>query len=452
MRSNRYAYGNKGSSAIITPRTIIISLVLIALLLFLYNISLYSEKVCDDMKIRLQRAEEEKTQLNSQILEIQKKVVDDNGATEDYLEEIKVLKSEVNSKTDLISSLQSKIELYKKQIDEQKNTINNIDQSEEPKSSKPPKSIKPKIDKTTEVDKIPVIIFAYNRADYLKRTLNNILKYATEEFPIFVSQDGHDQDVTNVIQSFKEVTHLHHTQRKTPQKIFSQSENEVYYFISQHYEFGLRNIFEDHKFSSVIILEDDIEVSPDFFSYFRNTKRLLEEDPTLFCVSAWNDNGREGLVTDPLQLYRTNFFGGLGWMMLRSFWDELSDKWPRAYWDDWLREPPQRMNRDCIRPEISRTYTFGERGSSGGQFYNQFLRTIQLNKEDIDWDNEDINYLKKDNFDPMFEEWLEQAKENRIRTKDDAKEFKDSKLSMYYSNEHDFASKARNFNLMEELT
>ncbi len=38
-----------------------------------------------------------------------------------------------------------------------------------------------------------------------------------------------------------------------------------------------------------IITEEDLEVSPDFFLYFAHTIPALELDPTLFCVSAWND-------------------------------------------------------------------------------------------------------------------------------------------------------------------
>jgi len=41
-------------------------------------------------------------------------------------------------------------------------------------------------------------------------------------------------------------------------------------------------------------------------------------------------------------------------------WEELGPKWPEAFWDDWLREPPQRKGRQFLRPEISRSYTFGE--------------------------------------------------------------------------------------------
>ena len=37
---------------------------------------------------------------------------------------------------------------------------------------------------------------------------------------------------------------------------------------------------------------DDLEVAPDFFSYFSALQSLLDEDDNLWCVSAWNDNGK----------------------------------------------------------------------------------------------------------------------------------------------------------------
>ena len=37
------------------------------------------------------------------------------------------------------------------------------------------------------------------------------------------------------------------------------------------------------------VLEEDLDVSPDFFSFFSQTVRLLEEDPSIYCISAWND-------------------------------------------------------------------------------------------------------------------------------------------------------------------
>jgi hypothetical protein len=33
----------------------------------------------------------------------------------------------------------------------------------------------------------------------------------------------------------------------------------------------------------------------------------------------------------PEELYRSDFFPGLGWMLTKSFWEELEPKWPHAY-------------------------------------------------------------------------------------------------------------------------
>lgn len=142
----------------------------------------------------------------------------------------------------------------------------------------------------------------------------------------------------------------------------------------------------------MLYFTDDLNISPDFYEYFLGTHELLKNDSSLWCVSAWNDNGKSTNidVSNPELLYRTDFFPGLGWMLKRNLWNELSVKWPKAYvslhiisfflrsmttktfffivntrfWDDWIRQPQQRKDRACIRPEVSRTRTFGKVGVS----------------------------------------------------------------------------------------
>merc|ERR1719316_702493 len=114
-----------------------------------------------------------------------------------------------------------------------------------------------------------------------------------------------------------------------------------------------------------------MEVAPDFFSYFSAMAPILKQDPMMFCISAWNDNGDSSLVSDPRSVFRTEFFPGLGWMMDANMWSEIRDRWAVAFWDEFMRRPDVRHGRHCIRPEISRSYTFGEEGVSKGQFYKQ---------------------------------------------------------------------------------
>ncbi len=47
-----------------------------------------------------------------------------------------------------------------------------------------------------------------------------------------------------------------------------------------------------------VFFADDLDISPDFFEYFAATYPILVADPTLWCVSAWNDNGKGNMVGD----------------------------------------------------------------------------------------------------------------------------------------------------------
>ena len=56
---------------------------------------------------------------------------------------------------------------------------------------------------------------------------------------------------------------------------------------------------------------------------------------TLLCgvFRPGNDNGKKDLVDSktPELLYRTDFFGGLGWMMTKELWiNEIGPKWPKS--------------------------------------------------------------------------------------------------------------------------
>eukprot|EP01006_Ploeotia_vitrea_P042011 TRINITY_DN66595_c5_g5_i7.p3 TRINITY_DN66595_c5_g5~~TRINITY_DN66595_c5_g5_i7.p3 ORF type:complete len:273 (+),score=125.45 TRINITY_DN66595_c5_g5_i7:886-1704(+) len=152
-------------------------------------------------------------------------------------------------------------------------------------------------------------------------------------------------------------------------------------------------------------------LAPDFFDYFAAAATLIDQDSSLYCASAWNDNGMGHLVHDTSALRRTDCFPGLGWMMSGALWDEFRDKWPTGFWDDWMRLPENRNERSCIMPEVNRVYTFGEGGSSGGQFWNQFLKNIRLNKVKTPFRAEELTYLLSDQYDERVRGWIRNATE-----------------------------------------
>nr|AAF70177.1 UDP-GlcNAc:a-3-D-mannoside b1,2-N-acetylglucosaminyltransferase I [Drosophila melanogaster] len=249
----------------------------------------------------------------------------------------------------------------------------------------------------------PVVVFACNRVS-VKKCIDNLVQYrpSVEQFPIIVSQDCGDEPTKEAILSYgKQVTLIE--QPDLSDIMPKEKKFKGYYKIARHYGWALNTTFAV-GFEFVIIVEDDLNVAPDFFEYFLGTHKLLKQDPSLWCVSAWNDNGKAAVVdaAQPELLYRTDFFPGLGWMLTKDLWAELSVKWPKSFWDDWIRHPAQRKDRVCIRPEISRTRTFGKIGVSNGLFFDKYLKHIKLSEDFVQFTKINMSYLLKDNYDNTF--------------------------------------------------
>ncbi|KAF8020772.1 hypothetical protein BT93_G1257 [Corymbia citriodora subsp. variegata] len=297
-----------------------------------------------------------------------------------------------------------------------------------------------------------VVVMACNRADYLERTIKSILKYqnaVASKFPLFVSQDGSDPQVRKKALSYDQLTHMQHLDSKLVQTE-RPGELIAYYKIARHYKWALDKLFHEYKFSRVIILEDDMEIAPDFFDYFEAAAALMEKDKTIMAVSSWNDNGQKQFVHDPEILYRSDFFPGLGWMLTKPTWNELSPKWPKAYWDDWLRLQENHKGRQFIRPEVCRTYNFGEHGSSLGQFFRQYLEPIKLNDVQVDWKSKDLSYLMEDKYIKLFAEILKNAKP--INGADAVLKASNVQgdVRVHYEDQPDFERIARQFGVFQE--
>lgn len=126
--------------------------------------------------------------------------------------------------------------------------------------------------------------------------------------------------------------------------------------------------------------------APDFFDLFEATAPLLERDPTLWCVSSWNDFGFSDLVADRRRLFRTDFFPGLGWMLRRELWQELRGRWPLDHWDHWMRTGDASRGRECVVPEVSRNFNIGEVGTNTRDgAYRRYLRRVALNHAPVDF-------------------------------------------------------------------
>ena len=70
----------------------------------------------------------------------------------------------------------------------------------------------------------------------------------------------------------------------------------------------------------------------------------------------------------------------------KLFKNELEEKWPKPHeivdWDMWTRMPSNRKERECIIPDISRTYHFGGKGINvGGLMQALYFENHAINQE-----------------------------------------------------------------------
>lgn len=312
---------------------------------------------------------------------------------------------------------------------------------------------------------IAVVIITCKRPEYLRRSMDSFLRASRDpdRFPIVISQDGDDGAMTARVEkdyAAKGVAlHIHHPHDPDAGRIAAELAAKIkgnqkqvmgYVRIAQHYGFAMRKMFDEFGFGNVIFLEEDMEVAPDFFSYFSAMLPHLQADPKLFCVSAWNDNGYETLARDTKAAFRTDFFPGLGWMMPSRLWGEVRDRWPNGYWDEFVRRPDVRKGRHCIRPEVSRSYTFGEEGTSAGQFYKSHLSRIRLNTELVDWSALDLSSLASEGaFDAELVRQLHEAVPVQLHQVDSYRGAGKT-LKLEYDDKREYAHVAKKFSLMTD--
>lgn len=237
-----------------------------------------------------------------------------------------------------------------------------------------------------------VVILCYNRPQLLERTIAAVRSARlSSSIKKYISQDGNEGSTRDVARGAQGFTYLSHPRTLAPtmgtlDEQGGPKETPGTMYLAAHYRWILDQLFKGAtaSHSHVIILEDDMKVSHDFFELFESLAPILDVDPSVWCISSWNDNGFRTFELPKDRFFRSSYFPGLGWMLRRSLWvDELSDVFPSDNWDHWMRATTTSRNRECISPWLSRNYNMGSGGATANEeFYAQFLEPIASHRGD----------------------------------------------------------------------
>ena len=224
-----------------------------------------------------------------------------------------------------------------------------------------------------------IVVLAHDRKKNLLACLESLLRLSEAKlFKIYVSLDEDlayvemREVIINVSKRYQQevaVWIVEQPKAKDPadneeqQKWFSSSTGKI----AHHYWSVFERIFAKQEHEAAIFLEEDLVVAPDFLALFLSTAWVLREDPSVWCVSAWNDAGFSFAVSDQCRLFRSTYFPGLGFMLPRNVWIRLREEWPSTPtmgWDYWMRTAFRRADKECIVPEVPRSRHASRKGSS----------------------------------------------------------------------------------------
>nr|XP_045590618.1 protein O-linked-mannose beta-1,2-N-acetylglucosaminyltransferase 1-like [Procambarus clarkii] len=143
--------------------------------------------------------------------------------------------------------------------------------------------------------------------------------------------------------------------------IYGHANNKLF-----HYYQGVFRLIADRfpNATAVILLDEDIEVSPDFFAFMSQTLWLLKSDPSLYCINAFSAGGFQGLAYDNRRVLRGSVQVEWGYGITLDFVREALAAWEQMttpntlLYDFWLYMN-MRKGRECVFPEVSRTLHFG---------------------------------------------------------------------------------------------
>uniref|UniRef100_A0A6V3RES1 alpha-1,3-mannosyl-glycoprotein 2-beta-N-acetylglucosaminyltransferase n=1 Tax=Lotharella globosa TaxID=91324 RepID=A0A6V3RES1_9EUKA len=257
---------------------------------------------------------------------------------------------------------------------------------------------------------IAIAIVSDNNAKELKKTLDSLIEnMPATGFPVFVSHNGTNEEVSKCILSYLmkdgERTNIFHLQYSMGAEIGPVDTLGVN---SLHRKWVLSTLFDKYAYSKVVVIDDYVNFAFDVFDYFQASSKLLDTDSSIMCVSAWNENGQADFAKDSGTLTRTDVFPDLAWMISAEMWGELKADWPLHGWKAWLRNREQNKERSCVIPEVCRVSVRKRPTVSlkDEQFYEQYLSKIKLNKNPVKFVSMDLGYLTKTNYDAYISQLL----------------------------------------------
>ena len=161
----------------------------------------------------------------------------------------------------------------------------------------------------------PIALFTYNRADHTQQAVESLLKNAeAKDTDFFIFSDGPKNE--KAVEGVKANREYIHT--ITGFKTITIIEREKNWGLSRNLIEGITRIC--NEYGRVIVVEDDLILSPFFLRYMNDGLEKYEDDDRVASISAFL-NPVEGNIPETFFL---RYFACWGWATWKRAWDLLN--------------------------------------------------------------------------------------------------------------------------------
>ena len=227
---------------------------------------------------------------------------------------------------------------------------------------------------TDILDKVPVFVTGGYKIQYLIRTLRDLhASPGLRQQNLEVLLGDTDDSVITMLKL------LNVKYRKIP--LYGEGNVKLFQYYRSCFQYALDNYPNS---SAVIFLDEDIEVSPDFFSLMSQMIPLLYRDSSLYCVTAHAAGASPNFYGYSDRLKRGITTVLWGYALTIQFMREALSKWPKErtanLYDLWLNEIVA-DGRECVFPEVTRTKHVGAGTNTRGFEIERFFQPIRIVNE-----------------------------------------------------------------------
>jgi hypothetical protein len=293
------------------------------------------------------------------------------------------------------------------------------------------------------VASVPIIVIGYNRPKSLERLLNSLLKASYPgKVDLIISIDGRKGE---------EVVDLAEVRKVAENFSWPHGEKKL---IFHEANMGLRNHVLScgdlsMNYDGVIVLEDDLYVSPVFYQYTLQAFDFYKDDPKIAGISlyshAYNETAQFPFMpladdSDVFFLQYASSWGQFwskeGWASFRTWYNHQStgdespgklpaniELWPETSWKKYFIRYIIQHNLYFVFPRFSLTTNFGDEGSNHRIVENLFQVPLQTG-------HKEYRFISLDNSEAVYDAWCEMSPQ-RLKNQVPSLAVKDFEVDLY---------------------